>query len=56
VDAANGDFDINGTVAGVTEDAWPSSFPTLTNTTPKADKGAVQAGAGAATGGGKWLS
>jgi len=46
VDAANGDFDINGTVAGVTEDAWPSSFLGLASTSPKADKGAVQAGAG----------
>jgi hypothetical protein len=46
VDAANGDFDINGTVAGVTEDAWPSSFLGLAATAPKADKGAVQAGGG----------
>lgn len=46
VDAANGDFDINGTQAGVTEDAWPSSFLGATSTTPKVDKGASQAGAG----------
>lgn len=53
VDAAGGDFDINGAVAGLTEDAWPSAWPGLTtNTLPKADKGAVQAGAGAAGGGG----
>lgn len=47
VDAANGDFDINGTVSGVTEDGWPQSWPGLTTSTaPKPDKGAVQAGAG----------
>jgi len=46
VDAANGDFDINGTVAGVTEDAWPSAFLGLASTSSKADKGAAQAGAG----------
>jgi len=52
VDATNNDFDINGTVSGVTEDGWPQSWPELsTNTTPKPDKGAVQAGAGAAGGG-----
>lgn len=52
VDAANGDFDINGTVTGVTEDAWPQSWPGLTtSTSPKPDKGAVQAGAGAGSGG-----
>jgi len=47
VDPANGDFDINGTVAGVTEDAFPLTFLGLASTAPKADKGAVQAGAGA---------
>lgn len=53
VDATNNDFDINGTVTGATEDAYPASWPELsTNTTPKPDKGAVQAGAGAAGGGG----
>lgn len=47
-DAAGGDFDINGTIAGLTEDAWPQSWPGLTTATaPKAEKGAVQAGAGA---------
>lgn len=51
VDGANGDFDINGTVAGVTEDAWPSSYLGLASTSPKADKGAVQAGAGSGGGG-----
>lgn len=50
VNAGAGDFDINGTVAGATEDAFPASFLGLASTNPKADKGAVQAGAG--TGGG----
>lgn len=50
VDAANGDFDINGTVAGVTEDGWPASFIELASTAPKMDKGAVQAGAGSGGG------
>jgi hypothetical protein len=53
VDATNNDFDINGSVTGATEDAWPQSWPELsTNTTPKPDKGAVQAGAGAGSSGG----
>lgn len=53
VDGANGDFDINGTVANVTEDAWPQAWPGLTTTTtPKPDRGAVQAGAGTSGGGG----
>lgn len=48
VNAASGDFDINGTVTNVTEAAWPSDWPGLTtSTTPLADLGAVQAGAGA---------
>ncbi len=47
VNAGTGDFDINGTVAGVTEDGYPGSFHTLSSTAPKVDKGAVQAGAGA---------
>lgn len=52
VDAASGDFRINGTVSGVTEDGWPQSWPGLTtDTAPKPDKGAVQAGAGAGGGG-----
>lgn len=52
VNAAGGDFNINGTVTGVTEDAWPQSWPGLTTSTaPKPDKGAVQAGAGAGGGG-----
>lgn len=46
VDASSSDFDINGTQVGVTEDAWSSTFHSLAATTPKADKGAVQAGAG----------
>lgn len=47
-DAAGGDYDISGVVAGLTEDAWPVTWPGLTTaTTPKAEKGAVQAGAGA---------
>lgn len=46
VNAASGDYDINGTVAGVTEDAWPLTFPGIASTAPKADKGAVQAGSG----------
>lgn len=50
VNAANGDFDINGTVSGVTEDGWPSAFLGLASTTPKMDKGAVQAGAGSGGG------
>jgi len=49
-DAANGDFSINGTVTGVTEDAFPLTFPEG-STTSAADKGAVQAGAGAGGGG-----
>jgi hypothetical protein len=53
VDATNNDFDINGSVTGVTEDGWPQAWPELsTNTTPKPDKGAVQAGAGAGSSGG----
>jgi len=49
VDAAGGDYDISGAVAGLTEDAWPQSWPGLTTaTTPKADKGAAQAGAATA--------
>lgn len=50
VNAANGDFDINGTVSGVTEDGWPSAFLGLASTSPKPDKGAVQAGAGSGGG------
>lgn len=48
-DAANFNFAINGTVAGVTEDAYPASWGATTN---KADKGAAQAGAGTSTSGG----
>lgn len=50
VNAGSDDFDINGTVTGVTEDAWPSAFLGAASTVSKADKGASQAGAG--TGGG----
>lgn len=52
VNAGSADFDINGTVTGVTEDGWPSSFQGATSTTPKNDKGASQAGAGAGSSGG----
>lgn len=52
VNAGSDDFDINGTVTGVTEDAYPASFISMASTAPKADKGAVQAGAGAASSGG----
>jgi hypothetical protein len=50
VDPANGDFDINGTIAGLTESAWPPTWLGLPSTTQKADRGAVQAGAGAGGG------
>lgn len=46
VNPGSGDFDVNGTIAGVTEDAWPLAFLGNASTAPKADKGAVQAGAG----------
>lgn len=52
VDAANGNFSINGTITGVTEDGWPAAFLDLASTAPNPDKGAVQAGAGAAAAGG----
>lgn len=44
------DFRINGTVTGVTEDAWPSAFLGASSTTPKGDKGASQSGAGSGGG------
>lgn len=50
VDAANGNFNVNGTITGVTEDGWPATFLDLASTTPKPDKGASQAGAGAGGG------
>ena len=51
VNAAGADFDINGTVTNVTEDSWPVTWPGVSiATTPKADRGAVQAGAGAGGG------
>lgn len=50
VNAAAGDFDINGTVTGVTEAGWPQTFFGAASTTPKADLGASQAGAGAGGG------
>lgn len=50
VNAGSDDFDINGTVAGVTEDGWPSAFLGASSTTPKPDKGASQSGAGAGGG------
>ncbi len=46
VNAGSGDFDINGTVTGVTEAGYPTAFLGIASTTPKVDKGAVQAGAG----------
>lgn len=46
--ASSNDFTINGTVAGVTEDAFPAS----NFGTNKADKGALQAGAGTGSSGG----
>lgn len=46
VNAAAGDFDINGSVTGVTEVAWPLAFLGASSTTPKAEKGASQSGAG----------
>lgn len=52
VNAGSADFDINGTVTGVTEDGWPSTFQGASSTTPKIDKGASQAGAGAGSSGG----
>jgi len=52
VNAATGDFDINGAVSGVTEDAYPQTWPGLSSSTaPKPDKGASQAGAGSGGGG-----
>lgn len=51
VNAGSGDFDINGTVAGVTEDGWPGAFYGASSTVSKAEKGASQSGAGAAGGG-----
>lgn len=55
VNAGAGDFTIDGTVVGVTEDGYPQAWPGLTTSTaPKPDKGAVQAGAG--TGGGGAVS
>ena len=52
-DAANGDFSMNGIVAGMTEDAFPvGTFPEG-STANAADKGAAQAGAGAGGGGGR---
>lgn len=50
IDAANGDFDINGTIVGVTEAAYPTAYRGLASTSPKADVGAVQAGAGSSGG------
>lgn len=44
VNAATGDFDINGTVTGITEEGYPSTWLTLASTVSKPDKGAVQAG------------
>ena len=51
VSPATGDFRINGTQAGVTEDAFPAAFLGAALTTNLADKGASQAGAGAGGGG-----
>lgn len=48
VNAAGGNYALNGTITGVTEAAWPAAFYGVASTTPKADRGAVQAGAGAA--------
>lgn len=50
VDVSNGDFDINGTVIGITEAAYPTAYRGLVSTSPKADVGAVQAGAGSGGG------
>ena len=51
VDPSNNDFTIDGTQAGVTEDAWPAAFKGAALSTNLADKGASQAGAGTAGGG-----
>ncbi len=52
VNAGTSDFDINGTVTGVTEDAYPvGGFRGNSSVANKADKGAVQAGAGTGEGG-----
>lgn len=51
VNAGTSDMDINGTVSGVTEAAFPTAFFNNASTSPKADKGAVQAGAGSGGGG-----
>lgn len=50
VNAGSEDYDINGTVTGVTEDGYPSSIPGTASTAPKPDKGAVQSGAGSSGG------
>lgn len=52
VNASSGDFDINGTITGVTEDAYPvGAFSGNSSVDNKADKGAVQRGAGTSSGG-----
>lgn len=56
VNAAADDFDINGTVTGVTEAAWPTTFLGASSTTPKAEVGASQTGAGAGAGAGGLLT
>jgi len=49
-DPSTNDFTINGTQAGVTEDAFPAAFKGAASTTSLAEKGASQAGAGAGGG------